>query len=173
MNIYLDTEFTGLHSKAELISIGLYADDGSSFYAEFEGYKAPTDWVLVNVIPHLTKKNYMTLATADEYIRFESDRQEIVNNLFIWLSQWNKCQIIGDTISQDWILFLDLFNHKLPHNVHYQPIDITTLFYIAGIDMNITRLDFVEMDDIAKHHALTDAMIIHLCYKKLMEKLNI
>jgi len=33
--IFFDTEFTGLHKDTTLISIGLIAEDGRTFYAEF------------------------------------------------------------------------------------------------------------------------------------------
>ena len=36
--VFLDTEFTGLHKYAQLISIGLVAENGSMFYGEV------TDW---------------------------------------------------------------------------------------------------------------------------------
>jgi uncharacterized protein YprB with RNaseH-like and TPR domain len=32
--LFLDTEFTGLHQNTTLISIGLIADTGDTFYAE-------------------------------------------------------------------------------------------------------------------------------------------
>ncbi len=34
MNIYFDTEFTGLHKNTTLISIGMIAENGRTFYAE-------------------------------------------------------------------------------------------------------------------------------------------
>ena len=36
--IFFDMEFTGLHQKTTLISIGLIAEDGRTFYAEFNDY---------------------------------------------------------------------------------------------------------------------------------------
>lgn len=169
MNLYLDTEFTGLHSKAELISIGIVSDDNSCFYAEFTDYRNPTTWVINNVVPYLTNSCYMLF--DGDIIKFERDRKEIVHNLNIWLSQWDHCKIIGDTLSIDWLLFLDLFNWQLPKNIYYLPIDITTLFYVADIDMDITRLDYVNIET-TKHNALNDAVVIKLCYEKLMRKIH-
>ena len=34
MNIYFDTEFTGLHKGTNLISIGLISDDDRTFYGK-------------------------------------------------------------------------------------------------------------------------------------------
>ena len=39
MKIFFDTEFTGLHKNTTLISIGLVAENGKKFYAEFNDAK--------------------------------------------------------------------------------------------------------------------------------------
>ena len=62
-NIFLDTEFTGLHKNTTLISIGLKSECGKTFYAEFTDFdKSQVDgWIQRNVIdklfllPELTK----------------------------------------------------------------------------------------------------------------------
>lgn len=36
--IFFDTEFTGLHQKTTLISIGFIAETGETFYAELTDY---------------------------------------------------------------------------------------------------------------------------------------
>ena len=38
MKVFFDTEFTGLHQNTTLLSIGLVAENGRSFYAEFMDY---------------------------------------------------------------------------------------------------------------------------------------
>ena len=53
MKVYFDTEFTGLdHRNPQLISIGMIAESGEKFYAEFTDYdkKLINDWVQENVI---------------------------------------------------------------------------------------------------------------------------
>jgi mannitol-1-phosphate/altronate dehydrogenase len=51
MKIFFDTEFTGLHKNTTLISIGLVAGDGTTFYGEIENYdKTQVDeWIQKNV----------------------------------------------------------------------------------------------------------------------------
>ena len=58
MKIFFDTEFTGLHQHTTLISIGLIAEDGRKFYAEFNDYdKSQVDeWMQENVINNLKFK---------------------------------------------------------------------------------------------------------------------
>lgn len=38
MNIFFDTEFTGLHKNTTLISIGCVDENGRTFYAELTDY---------------------------------------------------------------------------------------------------------------------------------------
>lgn len=38
VKIFLDTEFTGLHQNAALISLAMVAETGEEFYAEFNDY---------------------------------------------------------------------------------------------------------------------------------------
>ncbi|MCK6693520.1 MAG: hypothetical protein L6Q97_15670, partial [Thermoanaerobaculia bacterium] len=54
--IFLDTEFTGLHREAELISVGLAAENGDVFYAELNDYDPDqvSPWVQENVMPLLS-----------------------------------------------------------------------------------------------------------------------
>lgn len=59
MNLYFDTEFTGLHKNTTLISIGIIADDGKEFYGEFTDYDESLldDWIKKNVIANLPLQN--------------------------------------------------------------------------------------------------------------------
>lgn len=174
MNIYIDSEFTGLKTSASLVSLALIADDGSYFYAEFNDYLKPTDWVISNVIPHLLHDCFMYFSEDNELVRFTNDRQDILENLLIWIHQYEKVMIITDTGFMDWLLLLDLFQWNLPDNVFYIPVDISTLFFTANIDPDINRMKFAEVENeqFIKHNALHDANVIQLCYKKLQEILN-
>lgn len=55
MNLYFDAEFTGLHKNTTLISLGIVAENGGKFYAEFTGFdtKQCDDWIRENVISNL------------------------------------------------------------------------------------------------------------------------
>lgn len=52
---FLDTEFMEDGHTIELISIGLYCEDGRTFYAEnrYVNLRRCNDWVKENVVPHL------------------------------------------------------------------------------------------------------------------------
>ena len=53
--VFFDCEFTGLHQNTTLISIGLIAETGQTFYAELTDYdKSQIDeWLQTNVIDNL------------------------------------------------------------------------------------------------------------------------
>ena len=55
MNLYFDTEFTGLHKDTTLISLGIIADNDERFYAEFTDYDRNQcdNWIKKNVIKNL------------------------------------------------------------------------------------------------------------------------
>jgi len=58
MKLFFDTEFTGLHQKTTLISIGIVAETGETFYCELDDYdKSQVDeWIKENVIAKLKHK---------------------------------------------------------------------------------------------------------------------
>jgi len=55
MNLYFDTEFTGLHKDTTLISLGVVAENGQKFYAEFIDYDVTQcdRWIKENVLKNL------------------------------------------------------------------------------------------------------------------------
>lgn len=55
MNLYFDTEFTGLVPGTTLISLGIVSENGYKFYAEFTDYDESLcdDWIKENVLSHL------------------------------------------------------------------------------------------------------------------------
>lgn len=62
MNLYFDTEFTGLRQNTTLISIGIVAENGEKFYAELIDFdwKQVDDWIKENVLDNfILEKLYM------------------------------------------------------------------------------------------------------------------
>ena len=53
--LFFDTEFTGLRKDTTLISLGIVADNGKKFYAEFTDYDESQcdEWIKKNVIDNL------------------------------------------------------------------------------------------------------------------------
>lgn len=65
MRIFFDMEFTGLHQRTSLISIGCVSEDGQHFYAELDDFDLSQvdDWIQENVIDHLWKHNPNEIVT--------------------------------------------------------------------------------------------------------------
>lgn len=175
MKVFFDTEFTGLRKETTLISIGLIAEDGRSFYAEFNDYDFHQldDWLQENVIKNLQFTGvYQTLIKTEKSIEYKSSKENIKLKLIDWFNQFDQVEMWSDCLSFDWVLFCDIFDHafNIPKNIYYIPFDICTLFKVKGIDPDISREKFAYGDgDVRanKHNALYDAIVIRDCYEKL------
>lgn len=171
MKVFFDTEFTGLHQNTTLISIGLIAETGETFYAELTDYniKQVDDWIEKNVLLNLIFSKGHNKPDNNQY-EIMGNRYEIAGALHNWLSQFESVEIWSDCLSYDWVLFNQLWGHafNIPKNVYYIPFDICTLFKIKNIDPDINRERFIEWPDSEnKHNALWDARVIKACYEKL------
>jgi hypothetical protein len=180
MKLFLNTKFTGLHQDTTLISIGIVAETGCEFYAEFTDYDASQvdDWLLENVINRLIYKGNRNYAyTEGAHVGRLGNRKYIAQEFENWLESFDakRFEIWSDCLSYDWVLFCQLWGHahNIPKSIYYIPFDICTLMAIKGIDPDINREEFAPSSDFCdipheKHNALWDAKVIKACYKKLM-----
>jgi hypothetical protein len=187
MRIFFDTEFTGLHQKTTLISIGCVTEDGTEFYAELDDYDTSQvdGWILENVINHLG----MERIKGPHLVEVVGDRIGVARSLREWLNrQSTKNAVYGDARNQfpdrhpqtiemwsdclayDWVLFCDLFGGALsiPEIVYYIPFDLATLFKVKGIDPDINREEYSGLAGGSKHNALWDSQVIRACYDRAM-----
>ena len=190
--IFFDTEFTGLHQNTTLISIGLVSEDNRTFYAEFNDYDRLQcdDWIKEHVIDNLVMKPpkpgeqeyYHAKRDKDNPIgqdiyngysvQLRNNKETIADELALWLSQFGDVEMWSDCLSYDWVLFSQLYGHafNIPVNVYYIPFDICTLFKVKGVDPDINREKFAEVEDVnLKHNSLWDAKVIKMYYEKLMK----
>lgn len=93
MNVYFDTEFTGLEPGTELISIGMIAENGQRFYAEFSDFFKvqfqKLTWSMDSfafvreyVLPNLWKAN-INQALENNYISIEKTKAGWLRNNMI------------------------------------------------------------------------------------------
>ena len=75
MKIFFDTEFTGLYKNTELISIGLIAENGYTFYGEITNYdKSQVDnWIQENVINNLKYNGHYKIEESKENYEISMD----------------------------------------------------------------------------------------------------
>lgn len=144
MKLFFDTEFTGLRKDTTLVSIGIVAENGLRFYAEFSDYDENQcdDWLKENVLKHTILGGNDELAaklgedssttvvlgtTADIQYEFSE-----------WLKQFNEVQFVSDVCHYDFVLLIDIFGTAwdLPKNVSASCYDIN--------------------QDIARHYGISD-----------------
>ena len=172
--IFFDTEFTGLHQKTTLISIGLISECGKTFYAELNDFDQSQidDWLTENVIVNLEMSftRPQIVRVKDNDTRYFGNTEMLKSELTNWLSQFESVEMWSDCLSYDWVLFNQIFGHafNIPKNVYYIPFDICTSFKEKGIDPDINRKEFSGLKNEIVHNSLSDAKIIKACYEKLM-----
>lgn len=160
MNIYFDTEFTGLHQHTTLISIGMVADDGRTIYCELNDYDQAQvdDWLRENVIRHLYRQGTTLEIPREAKDSVFGDKQAVRRSLQSWLYYQSsrgteQIEMWSDCLAYDWVLFCDLFGGapSIPESVYYIPFDLATLFKLKGIDPDINREEFAGMVGGNKH----------------------
>ena len=176
----MDTEFTGLHQRTTLISMALYVDDSTYFYAEFNDYSAKqvTPWIQENVISKLQINQVYTFVKDGEKVTMKGNKSQIKKSLKVWLMQFDAVEIWADVLAYDWVLFCNLFGGalKIPENIFYAPFDIATLFRSKALIVpngkyngDISRFTYASVKvDGKQHNALEDAKVSKICYEKLM-----
>lgn len=141
MKIFFDTEFTGLRKDTTLISIGMIAENGKTFYAELTDYntKLCDDWIEKNVIDHLYTRYREQLDEAPYIDNLHIGNKECIGKaLKMWLKQFDDVQFVSDVCHYDMVLLIDLFGtaFDLPENVSAVCYDIN--------------------QDIAKHYGISN-----------------
>lgn len=173
MRIFFDCEFTGLHQGTTLISIGLIAENGTTFYAEFLDYdRSQIDqWLQDNVIANLVGDAQRQATCSPTELFVVESGSEICKYLEAWLKQFESVEMWSDCLAYDWVLFCQLWGGalKVPEWIYYIPFDLCTLFKIRGIDPDISREAFADIEAVGKHNALHDARVIKACYFKVWE----
>lgn len=157
--VFFDTEFTGLHQNTTLISIGLVAETGETFYAQLTDYDESqiSPWLQQNVMDNLDPK------------ALRGTKSEVADELKKWIEQFGPVQMWADVAHYDWVMFCQLFGGAffIPENVYYICFDLATLFLSKGIDPDTSREKFSGMNTYDKHNALHDAKVCLECYRKL------
>lgn len=138
MNIYFDTEFTGLVPNTTLISLGCVAETGEKFYAEFTDYNKDLcdDWIKENVIKNLYLEEDLVRAWFEDTMLVKGDSSYIKIQFLQWLERVSKAnyekfsdmlivtsgkriQFVSDVCHYDFYLLCNLFGgaFNLPSNV--------------------------------------------------------
>lgn len=182
MKIFFDCEMTGLHKDTTLISIGMIAENGKTFYAEFEDYNQSQvdEWIELNVLGRclfLNKynKNKIQPSYNLDNVCMVGTKKEVSNILKEWLNQFDKVQLVSDVCHYDMVLFTDLFGSAfdLPANIsaycHDINQDIAKFYNIdsySAFDKYREEIIKIDTSKNNKHNALYDAKVIKAIYEK-------
>ena len=115
MNLYFDTEFTGLVPETTLISIGIISEIGDRFYAEFTDFDESLcdDFVKENVLSHLwllpnDKRTVFNHGVKDKLWYYKGNSEQIRDLLIIWFDHIRehneRLQFISDVCHYDFYL---------------------------------------------------------------------
>jgi hypothetical protein len=140
MKFWFDTEFYEDGATIELISIGVAAEDGRTYYAETSGalrLACASDWLRENVFPHLTGQR--------------KPRPEIARDLIEFMGQ--KPEIWAYYADYDWVALCQLYGRMidLPKGWPMFCRDVKQLAWSLG-DPKLPEQNSAE------HHALEDAL---------------
>jgi hypothetical protein len=182
MKIFFDTEFTGLRKDTTLISIGMIAENGETFYAELNDYneKLCNRWIEDNVLKNLLTR-YLRGIEDKPFVKnvHVGDKTSVAKALYMWLKQFDYVQFVSDVCHYDMVLLIDLFGcaFDLPKNVsavcydinqdiakHYEITDAEA--FDKSREEIVQELCGTEIDGV-KHNALYDAMVIKAIYEEL------
>ena len=174
MNIYFDTEFTGLHKNTSLISIGMITSDGDKFYAEIVDYDRSqlNDWLKENVINNLWSVS-KTIGECCQYNYYHvGTKRQIAEELKKWLSKFEHVQFVSDVCHYDMVLLIDLFGGAFDMPSNISPVcydinqDIAKFLNISQVEaFDVNRECLLGIcESKVKHNALYDAEIIRMLY---------
>lgn len=108
MNVYFDTEFTGLVKNTQLISLGCIADNGNAFYAEFTDFDQSNinEWLKLEVIPNLLFKKvgeYHEIVKSSD----SKKKKEILPHGYEDIKDIHLVKGDSDTIKRDLISYFN------------------------------------------------------------------
>lgn len=193
MNIYFDTEFTGLVPNTTLISLGCIAETGEKFYAEFTDYNIDLcdDWIKENVIANLLMEDKSIDGKIDDTGNPFFDNTFVGDSYFIrdMFTEWLECvnpnndriQFVSDVCHYDFYLLCNLFGgaFSLPenvcpwcHDICQDLIDPNDGDIKDGFDaFNFSRKEACKfynqgkLPEGKKHNSLYDAEVIKMIYE--------
>jgi len=126
MKFFLDTEFIATRGTLELISVGIYCENGRSFYAESSEYDVSlfSQWHYDNIQPGLKFFDQEEIDMVDvgdngdvdvygTYKYIGTQLKDWVNDIIAECDTSNKPEFWGWFCSTDWVLFCWLFGDSL------------------------------------------------------------
>ncbi|MBO5542264.1 MAG: 3'-5' exoribonuclease [Acholeplasmatales bacterium] len=184
INVFFDTEFTGLKKDCDLISIGLCTRHDvnrnfNQFYCELEVNKPVNDWIQENVIRNMLFKEedsfYVASAKNVHVMNKPGSIEALRNPLRNWFEiitgktvedNDNKIQLYADCGHYDMVLFIDIFGSAFDIPSYVSPVIHDFNQCLA----NKKKIKEWEAFDLSRHELLEKARQMGL--PDYTEKLN-
>lgn len=176
--LFFDTEFTGLRKGTTLISLGIVADNGKKFYAEFTDFnwEYVDEWIQKNVLDNfILKKFYPNCGKEieEQMEEWKNEGYEVSNyptmNTFYLLYETkrtkdNFTEVVGDSkwireALSEWLSQFDSiqFVSDVCHYDFVLLIDLLTDNKTAlDLPNNISAVCHDINSDIARHYGISD-----------------
>ena len=149
--IFIDTEFSGLHQQAYLLSIALVPLEGPWFYAVFADADTEalreSKFHRENTLPNLVLiPRQQEALPPGTYVN--GSRREVLIALTEYLAAFaspnpeeKTLAVWADVPAYDWVLFCELFGGAfgLPQHIHYVVRDLATLLEAKGYNIDTDR----------------------------------
>lgn len=180
MKVFYDTEFLEDGKTIELISIGMVAENGTTYQAY--NSEMPTEriknhhWLMGNVVPHLPLvngvgeidgKKYFTLDYKDVNVK---PRWVIANEVRTWLRSFDSLELWAYYCSYDHVALAQMFGPmvNLPMGIPMFTNDLRQLIGLVGKVTGLSKQQLMpKYPDHVEHDALSDARQVMMHYNHL------
>lgn len=160
--LFIDTEFTDF-DYPQLISIGLVAEDGESFYAELaDGWcrESCSAFVLKEVLPQLTGGDFF------------QERSYARRRLSEWLAEFGATvRVVSDAPGYDWTLMMELLRDEAPANLFPHPLPLYCESF-PQLQPLLQKAKAQANFSASPHHALNDAEALREAWEVMKEHLH-
>lgn len=183
MRYFFDTEFIEHTTGIQIISIGIYCEDGRSFYCESTSFdpRLADNWVKENVISKLQSHDRRFKAFDHHKLSKESGapirglrtcickEYEIGDCVLNWIGSDHEPEFYAYYASYDWVVFARLFGRLITNPEHFPMwvIDLKQMMWERGLDKEWKRATCPDPE--GEHNALVDAMWNYNLYQKIIE----
>jgi hypothetical protein len=175
---FIDTEFTGEHAHATLVSLAVVGMGGEQLVVNFNDYDRDqvTPWLRQNVLAHIDPNTGVSRAEGFPLVR----------KWFDSYSAGERVHLVSCGKLLDLLLVWELWHFARPdekyfHHLHGLPeyfnhaahFDLPTIFFLAGLDPNMNRTEFVGEKVVGRRHdALYDAQVVKECFLRCVNSAN-
>lgn len=192
MNLYFDTEFTGLHKDTTLISIGIVSENGKKFYAEFLDFDFDqvNGWIEENVLDNLILKKLFAILVESSMLEmveewrkngYEVSDYPVVDNKrrFVYETKREKdglTEVVGEKgwVREKLSKWLQQFDSVqfVSDVCHYDFVLLIDLFGSAwDLPKNVPPVCHDISQDIARHYGISDAEAFDKSREEIVKEL--